>query len=180
MATYDVVEFMTKRKWDKHRNVQRMRYLHQVAKDSKNDPDIAAKIGGILIYNQVIEQFLADIVKMSIYYIKAQIWPVEVELDVDLDKSTFGKIIEYFKQYATVEPNRDQILADLKKFNSKRNQVVHDLFDIENLSNLAKELDEYADLADKILKLLMEYEKQVMGNFCQLSDQMDFCSCKKS
>ena len=179
MAEYDVVEFMSKRKWDQGRNVQRMRYLHQLALDSKNDPDIASKIGGILIYNQVIEQFLAEIVKMSIYYIKAQIWPVVVELEVDLDKSTFGKVIEYFKQYATVEPNRDQILSDLKKFNTKRNQVVHDLFDIEDLCNLANELDEYANLADRILKLLMEYEKQVRNNFCQLSDQMEFCGCTK-
>ena len=156
-----------------------MRYLHQLAQESKHDPDISSKIGGILIYNQMIEQFLADIVRMSIYYIKAQIWPVEVELDVDLDKSTFGKVIEYFKQYATVEPNRDKILADLKKFNTKRNQVVHDLFDIENLSNLARELDEYADLADEILKMLMAYETQVRNNFCQLNDQMDFCGCNK-
>jgi len=78
-----------------------------------------------------------------------------------------------------VEPNRDQILVHLKKFNAKRNVVVHDLFDVENLKNLVKELDEYANLADEILLLLMEYEKQVGQNFCTLNDQMDFCGCGK-
>lgn len=176
---YNITEFMAKRKWDRENKVHRMRYLHTLARESKNSQDISAKIGGMLIYNQVIEQFLSDIVEMSIYYIKAQIWPVEVELDVDLDKSTFGKVIEYFKQYATVEPNRDRILSYLKKFNTKRNQVVHDLFDIENLSNLAKEMDDYVDLADEILRMLMEYETQVRANFCQLNDKMNFCSCGK-
>ena len=179
MTQKNISEYMEKRQWEKAKTAKRKRYLYEIARNSKKDKDIAAKIGGMLIYNQVIEQFLAEIVKMSIYYIKAQIWPVVVELEVDLDKSTFGKVIEYFKQYATVEPNRDQILSDLKKFNTKRNQVVHDLFDIEDLCNLANELDEYANLADRILKLLMEYEKQVRNNFCQLSDQMDFCGCKK-
>lgn len=179
MPTNDVVAYMTNRKWEKDQKAQRKRYLYRLARDSKNDPDIASKIGGMLIYNQVIEQFLADIVEMSIYYVKAKLWPVEVELDIDLDKATFGKVIEYFKQYATVEENREKILSHLKKFNTKRNQVVHDLFDIESLDNLAKELDEYADLADEILRLLMEYEKQVCDNFCTLDSRMDFCRCKK-
>lgn len=179
MQTYDVAEYMASRAWERDQKAQRKRYLYKLARESKKDPDIASKIGGMLIYNQVIEQVLADIVQMSIYYIKAQIWPVVVELDVDLEKATFGKVIEYFKQYATVEPNRDQILSHLKKFNSKRNVVVHDLFDIESMNNLAKELDDYADLADEILLLLMEYEKQVCDNFCSLDSRMDFCSCKK-
>lgn len=180
MPANDVLEFMANRKWAKEQTVQRRRYLYGLARDSKNDPDIASKIGGMLIFNQVIEQFLADIVQMSVYYIKAQIWPVEVELEVDVEKATFGKVIEYFKQYATVEPNREKILAHLKRFNTKRNIVVHDLFDIENLDNLAKELDEYAELADEILRLLMEYEEQVCDNFCTLSDRPGFCICTKN
>jgi len=148
--------------------------MYRLAQESKNATDFAGKIGGILIYNQVIEQFLTDIVKMSLYYIKAKIWPVSAELDVELDKATFGKVIEYFTRYSTIEPNRDQLLSYLKKYNSKRNQVVHDLFDIPDLGNLGKELDEYAKLADEILQLLMEYEDHVCENFCTLSKRINF------
>jgi hypothetical protein len=111
-------------------------------------------------------------VEKSIHYIKARIWPVSVDLEVELDNATFGKMIEYFRQFATVEPNREKILSDLRKFNIKRNQVVHDLFDIENLENLAQELNDYADLADEIIWLLTEYDKQVCENFCTLSKQL--------
>ena len=174
METKEISSYMTQRKWNTDRKNDRKRYLFRLAQQSKQDPDVASKIGGMLIYNQIIEQCLADIVQMSIYYIKAEIWPVEVDLDIDLEKATFGKVIEYFKQFATVEPNREQLLTYLRKFNNKRNQVVHDLFDIENLDKLAQELDEYAQLADEILNLLMEYDQQVCGNFCELCQKTDF------
>ena len=83
-------------------------------------------------------------------------------------------MIEFFTRYSTIEPNRDQLLSYLKKYNSKRNQVVHDLFDIPDLGKLGRELDEYAKLADEILHLLMEYEDHVCENFCALSKRINF------
>lgn len=174
-----VIEYMVQRKWALDLKTERKRYLFRLARESKNDPDIASKIGGMLIYNQVIEQYLHDIIEMSIYYIKAEIWPVAVSLDIDLDKATFGKMIEYFKQFATVEPNRELILSHLNKFNTKRNQVVHDLFDIQDLKQLAVELDAYADLADEIITLLTEYDNQVCENFCELDRRVNFKNLEK-
>ena len=167
-------EYISQRKWNTPAKTERIRYLHRIAQNSKRDRDISGKIGGMLIYNQIIEQFLSAIIEMSIYYVKAEIWPVTVSFGVELDKATFGKVIDYFKQFATVEPNRELILSHLKKHNSKRNLVVHDLFDIQDLNKLAKELDEFADLADEILKLLMEYDEQVRDNFRALSRRLDF------
>ena len=169
-----VIEYMVQRKWALDLKTERKRYLFRLARESKNDPDIASKIGGMLIYNQVIEQFLEDIVDMSIHYIKAEIYPVQIALDVELDKATFGKVIDYFTQYATMEPNRDLILSHLKKFNSKRNQVVHDLFDIRDMDTLGRELDKYAALADEIIDLLAKYDDQVCENFSRLEQKMDF------
>ena len=172
-----ITEYMQQRKWAAEEKRRRIAYLTGLAQKSRKDPDIAGKIGGMLIYNQIIEQYLADIVEMSIYYIKAAIWPESVCLDVDLDKATFGKVIEDFRQYATIEENRELILSHLKKFNTKRNQVVHDLFDIQDLRQLSRELDEYAKLADEILALLENYSNAVQRNFCQLRDLKDFCHC---
>lgn len=167
------ISYLKNRKWAVYQQSKRKLFLFRVAQRSKSDPDLAGKIGGILIYNQVIEQFLVDIVEMSIYYIKAKIWPVAVSLDVELDKATFGKVIEYFRQYGTVEPNRDRILTMLKQFNTKRNQVVHDLFDVEDLHQLSRELGTYADLADDIVELLDAYDNEVCRNFSQLEKEKD-------
>lgn len=166
-------QYIKQRKWALDQNTDRKMYLFRVAKKSTENQDFAAKIGGILIYNQVIEQFLADIIEMSIYYIKVSVLPDSVSLDVEPDKATFGKMIEYFRQFAIVEPNREKILADLKKFNTKRNQVVHDLFDVEDLGKLYHELADYAELADEIIILLDAYDNQVCRKFCQLEKKLD-------
>ena len=98
-----------------------------------------------------------------------------VELDIDIDNATFGRVIEAFRQFATIEPNRNQIMDFLKKYNTKRNQVVHDLFDIQDLDRLARELDDYALLADEALQLLLDYEDRVCENFDDLCRREDFC-----
>lgn len=167
------MDYITCKKWNTRQNSDRIRYLHRLAKDSKYDRDISGKIGGMLIYNQIIEQILVNIIEMSIFYVKAEIWPVSVSFDVELDKATFGKMIEYFRQFATIEENRDQILSYLRKYNTKRNQVVHDLFDIEDLQQLARELNEYAELADEIIALLRGYSQQVCDNFTDLDARED-------
>ena len=172
----DIVKYMVRREWSKDRRIERKKELFRLAKQSKSETDIAHKIGGMLIYNQVIEQYLADIIDMSIHYIKADLWPVTIDLQIDADKATFGKTIEYFRQYATIEPNREVLLEDLKKYNIKRNMVVHDLFDIRDLHRLSAELDEYADLAEQILKMLSDYEEEVCKNFRELEMRVDFRS----
>ena len=172
----EIIEYMVRREWAMDKRIERKKQLFRLAQQSKQESDIAHKIGGMLIYNQVIEQYLADIIDMSIHYIKADLWPVTIDLQVDADKATFGKAIEYFRQYATIEPNRELLLKDLKKYNIKRNLVVHDLFDIQDLDRLSKELDEYAALADSILKLLADYETEVRKNFQELEIRVNFRS----
>ncbi len=176
MLNKEIVHYMVRREWAKDRKAERMKYLTQLARQSKSDPDIAHKIGGMLIYNQVIEESLTNIVDLSIHYIKADLWPVTMELDIRNNKETFGKVIELFRQYATIEPNREILLEDLAKYNIQRNKVVHDLFDIEDLCNLPRELDEYANLADRILALLDEYEDEVCKNFRELEIRVNFRS----
>ncbi len=164
----DFFTYIAQRQWTKEPQSRRRVYMHRLAQNSRHDKDFAGKIGGILIYNQVIEQYLADIITASLYYTRAKLWPVTAELDVDLEGATFGRIIEYFRQFATVEPNRDKILTYLKKFNVKRNQVAHELFDVEDLRELYDGLEQYAQLADEIIGLLDIYDDAVCQNFYHL------------
>ena len=172
--TENIVSYMVEKKWNADRKMDRKLYLYRLAQQSKHDEDLSSKIGGMLIYNQVIEQLLEDIVILSIHFIKAEIFPEMISLDIELDKATFGKMIDYFKQFATIEPNREQILSYLSKHNSKRNQVVHDLFNIENLEQLCEELDEYAHMAEDLVSMLLDYDKAVCDNFRALAKRVDF------
>lgn len=169
-AMKDVVEYMTNREWADDLKGERKNSLFHLALESQKKQDVSSKIGAMLIFNQVIEQFLEDIIELSIYYIKAKIWPASVSLKIDFEKVTFGKMIDLFKQYATIEYNRDIILKYLKQFSNKRNKVVHHLFEIEDLNVLSEELDEYALLAEEIVCLLIEYDGQICERFCDLEE----------
>ena len=169
-----IVKYMIERKWADDEKTDRKVFLWKLAQKSKEEKDVSHKIGGMLIYNRLIEEFLKDITELSVNYIKAEIWPADVCLKLDFSKMTFGKLINEFKQYATIEHNREILLEYLHKYNVKRNEVVHNLFGIEDLEKLAIELDEYALLADEIVHLLVEYDNSVCEKFCDLDTRVDF------
>ena len=169
-----IVKYMIERKWADDEKTDRKVFLWELAQKSKEEKEVSHKIGGMLIYNQLIEEFLKDITELSVNYIKAEIWPADVCLKLEFSKMTFGKLINEFKQYATIEHNREILLNYLQKYNLKRNEVVHHLFEIEDLEKLAIELDEYALLADEIVYLLVEYDNSVCEKFCDLDERVDF------
>ena len=169
-----IVKYMIERKWADDEKTDRKVFLWKLAQKSKEEKEVSHKIGGMLIYNQLIEEFLKDITELSVNYIKAEIWPADVCLKLEFSKMTFGKLINEFKQYATIEHNREILLNYLQKYNLKRNEVVHHLFEIEDLEKLAIELDEYALLADEIVYLLVEYDNSVCEKFCDLDERVDF------
>lgn len=170
----EIVKYMTEGGWKEDEKVERKLFLFKLAQESKSNENISHKIGGLLIYNQVIEEFLKDLVAYSINYIKAEIWPAKVDIKLDFSKATFGMLIGYFKQYATIEYNRDTIINELTVYNEKRNQIVHNLFKIKDFDKLSSELDEYAFVAEEIVYLLVEYDNSICERFCNLVDRVDF------
>jgi len=169
-----IITYMKNGMWKDDLKFERKMYLRQLAKKSSKRTNIASKIGGMLIYNQLIEECLKDLVEYSAYYIKATMWPTQIDLSFDFSKSTFGGIIQSFQRYVLIEYNRDIIIDELKNYGKKRNEVVHHLFDIHDLSVLGAELDEYALRADEILSLLFEYDNAICEEFCELCENVDF------
>lgn len=102
----EVLAFMVNKDWEKDEKASRKVYLHKIARESSKSDVPAQKIGGMLIYNQIIEQLLREIVIGSIAYVKAEIWPAEVQLDFKFNKMPLGNLISSFEQYATKETNR--------------------------------------------------------------------------
>ncbi len=91
----EIVKYMVEGKWKDDEKSERKRYLFKLAQESKSQTELSHKIGGMLIYNQVIEEFLKDIVEYSVNYIKAEIWPAQVHMKFDFSKATFGNLINY-------------------------------------------------------------------------------------
>lgn len=171
-----ILEYMINKEWEKDYKQKRKLYLIDLAKNSFAEKDISKKIGGILIYNQVLEQLLKEIIVCSICYIKAEIYPSSISMEINLDKLTFGRLIDYFKQYAIKEYNKNIIENYLKKLNKDRNKVVHKLFDLEDINVLENELNKYNDLAYEVIHLLNEYYEHICYRLHDLGERVDF-SC---
>lgn len=169
----EILDYMVKGKWKTDIKQTRKQELWKLAKESQGDVDVSHKIGGLLIYNQLIDECLKDIIEYSIYYIKAEIWPASFALKVDFERKTFGQNIELFKQYATIEPYRELLIEYLVRFNKKRNQVVHNLF-VEDMQKLKDEINEHLILADEIVCLLVEYDNSICEKFVDLSERVEF------
>ena len=170
----EVLNFMIKREWEDDSKEERKLYLHRLAQDGMRQKEITDKIGSMLIYNQIIEQLLKEVLVASVAYIKAEIWPSSVLFDLDLDKATFGKQIEFFRRFAIKEYNREIILDYLNRMKKQRNEVVHKLFSIDDLDLLGEQLIAFGDLATETMMLLLEYYNQICWRLYDLYERVDF------
>lgn len=170
----EIIEYMINGNWKTDIKRKKKMELWKLAKESQGDVAVSHKIGGLLIYNQLIDEFLKDIIKYSIYYIKAEIWPASFALNINFEKKTFGQNIELFKQYAMIEPDRDVLLEYLTRFNKKRNSVVHNLFVIEDMQLLKQDIDNYLLIAEEIIELLCKYDNNICHKFDDLDRRVDF------
>lgn len=132
--------------------------IAQKCSKSKNVEDL---VSGTLLYNQLVEKSLRDTIIISIIVIKAKAWPEKVELDLNFDKATFGKLVEYFKRFALKKYNRDIIVKYLNDILPIRNKVIHKIFDIEDIN---KELADYFVKADELVLLLNGYYNSIAEN----------------
>lgn len=62
----EILDHMVKGKWKKDIKQTRKLELWKLAKESQGDVDVSHKIGGLLIYNQLIDECLKDIIEYSI------------------------------------------------------------------------------------------------------------------
>lgn len=170
----EVLEYMINREWEKESKLTRKKYLLELAKESKDSSSISSKIGGMLIFNQITEQLLKEVIVSSIAYVKAEIWPTDVEFSISISKATFGKLIEFFKQFAIKQNNSEELVKFLEKLNVSRNEIVHKLFDIDEVALLGKKLDKYGELAESVIVLLMKYYSGICEYFYDLDRRVDF------
>lgn len=144
---------------------------YKIAQKCSKSKSVKDLVSGTLLYNQLVEKSLKDTIIISIIVIKAKSWPEEVELDLNFDRATFGKLVEYFKKFALKKYNRDIIIKYLNDILPIRNKVIHKIFDIEDIN---KELVDYFGKADELVLLLNGYYNAIAENILYDLEEFDF------
>ena len=137
-------------------------------KDSKKEKDL---IVGVLLYNQLIEQFLKDAIYTSIVFLKVSIYPNKIYIKLDLDSFTYGQLIKYFKNVAIIDYNREIIIQYLNDIKPIRNKIVHNLFDINDIKI---ELKDYYEKSEELFMLLLEYYNSMLNKIYDSYWEFDF------
>ena len=123
---------------------------------------------------QVIEQFLKEINKISITYVKAEIWPTKVDLKLDYDRKTFGQVIDMYKNYSVDYEDRPQIIGHLKTINDNRRMVTHKMFEVENLDDLEDLFESSFNIHEELLQLLLDHYILIAHNLEELKESPFF------
>lgn len=165
--------YLLNQEWKKDEKMKRKQELLKLAKDSFVAKDVSRKIGGVLIYNQVVEELLKEVILCSASCIKVQIHPNVFTPDINFEKSTFGYLIKLFKQYAIYNNGRDNLLTHLKILNEERNVIVHELFEL-NFEELEVKLDHYSQVVVDVITKLMSYYQEICEELNAISERIDF------
>ena len=139
-----------------------------------SNSSISRKIGGLLLWQQVIEQFLKEINQISLTYVKAEIWPTKIDFKIDYDRKTFGQVIEIYKNYSIDYEDRPKILGHLKTINDNRRMVTHKMFNVEDLEELENLFESSYDIHEELLQLLLDHYILIGDNLEELNDRVNF------
>ena len=139
-----------------------------------SNSSMSRKIGGLLLWQQVIEQFLKEIIQISLTYVKAEIWPTKIDFKIDYDKKTFGQILDMYKNYSVDYEDRPKIIGFLKTINDNRRMVTHKMFNVEDLEELENLFESSYDIHEELLQLLLDHYILIGDNLEELNDRVDF------
>ena len=169
-----IFESMKNKEWwiDKFK-ARKLELISSCRRISSNS-SISRKIGGLLLWQQVIEQFLIEIIQISLTYVKAEIWPTKIDLKIDYDRKTFGQIIDMYKNYSVDYEDRPKIIGYLKTINDNRRMVTHKMFNVEDLEELENLFKSSYDIHEDLLQLLLNHYILIGDNLEELNDRVDF------
>lgn len=167
----EIKEHIKKKKWLVDPKEDQFFHYYKIAQECCKSNKVEDLVSAILLYNQLVEKILRDIIIVSIIVMKAKIWPEKVELDINLNRATFGKMIEYFKRFAIEKYNRSVIIKYLNGILPIRNKVIHKIFDIENLN---EELKDYFGKADELVLMLNGYYNSIAEHILYDFENFDF------
>ncbi|NOQ76144.1 MAG: hypothetical protein GQ574_29360 [Crocinitomix sp.] len=89
---------------------------------------VEGRLSSILIYQQLIESCLLNLLKMSQLLVQIKIYPSQIEFKID-NKMMFGQIIKAHGSTISFN-NKETFLAKCSQFNRTRIELVHKLFQI--------------------------------------------------
>ncbi len=169
-----VIKYMVERDWEKDKLHRQKIEALSVIKDISHDSDILKKIGAVLLIQQIYEQLLKEILTASFAYIKAELWPTEVDFKLNWDNKTLGALINLFNDNSIKLKYKSMLHKLLLDHNNIRNKIVHNLFLKESLSDVNPQIDRILFEFPDVIAMLLDYYDDICFKFYDLNERVDF------
>jgi len=103
-----------------------LRGLTWEAEAALTHQNIAGCISATIIYQQVTEQLLINLLGLSEFIVQLSVYPSEIQLKPK-SEITFGQLIEEFNRLSIDYPRKSELVGGCKKFNEVRRFIAHKL-----------------------------------------------------
>lgn len=169
-----ILEMMANPSWWIDKQKKRKLTLLSSARNVRPQSSISKKMGSLLIWQQVLEQFLKEIIEISVFYVKAEIWPTKLDLKVNFERKTFGQIVDDYENFSLDFKDKQKTLTKLREVNINRNKIVHKIFKIDDLVQLEEYFRTNFNEYEKLLNLLLDHYSAICYFLEDLKKRVDW------
>lgn len=169
-----IFEDMKNKEWWLDKFKARKIELIKSCRKTNLNSSISRKIGGLLLWQQVVEQFLKEINQISITYVKSEIWPTKIDLKIDYERTTFGQVINIYKNHSIDYEDRPKIIQYLQTINDNRRIITHKMFEVENLEDLENVFESSYNIHEELLQLLLDHYILICNKLEELKTRVDW------
>ncbi|MFY0645006.1 MAG: hypothetical protein JXR19_11110 [Bacteroidia bacterium] len=151
--------------------------LMQIASNAFHKNSVEGRLSSVLIYHQIVEEFLLNLVKLSNLYVQAEIWPNRLYLKID-DKLMFGQILKEHEKTIDFE-RKEELLLKCSKFNQTRIKYVHKLLKFKTNEQIISEAGKIHDDFHEITELYLEASEFFQWLLGDLKERVAWKEMKK-
>ena len=169
----NITEYMKSNGWKTDIENLSKKYILNIAQTDYVNECTPNKIGGVLIYNQIVEQIMRETIDLSIKYIRANLWPDEINLTIDFKNKSFESLFNLFKQFAINGTAKDIVVSGLEEYNTLRRKTLYNISSMPTDKELIVDLNLHKDLGENVIYLLCKYGDFLCTKFEKLNDLND-------
>lgn len=112
-----------KKHWPGLTNAPLIVHLLSVANKQITNNTLEGVLSATLIYQQVMEDLLLNLLKMSHLYVQGEIWPSQISFPIN-KKLMFGQLLDQHKLSIDFD-QKDLLISTARNFNQMRVKIVH-------------------------------------------------------
>lgn len=137
--------------WPGFDSPEHLNDLNQLADESFEKHTIEGYLAALFIYHQLCEEMAKLLIEDSRFFIKASIYPAEIEFSSD-NKIMFGRTIGQLKEAIDFD-KKELFIQKCHSFNQVRNSLAHGLTKQTSIDDVKIKLEKIKEIFDGIFEL---------------------------